>query len=273
MAAQYNFIVPRLNIVPSPSAEVSLTPYQEALFPKFRQVFDANESSPLFHLAREPQEASVAVVLENRSMKAITGLAYRWVTVDQSGRSQPRTCFGDSYMVEVYRAIAEPGSRHLITPSGKLDEALIEHVLAGGGFIRAGTGSRSLDNIVEMTFEVDFILFADGEICGSDPDRRVLELQCRKPAAEFVARQIRRAMEEHGDVEPVLSALAEIPCFGSLHHLGRGPSDPRVLWIKRYAQDYLRKVKRGDDRINWAEAGLRHLENRPALPKFYRRQQ
>ena len=266
--------MPRLKIVPSPSAEVALTPYDGTAFPKFQQLFDVHAASaPLARLAREPQEASVAVVLENRSIKAITGLAYRWVTVDQSGRSQPRTVFSDSYMVDVYRAVAEPGSRHLVTPSGMLDEALIQHVLGGGGFIRVGTGPRSLENFVEMTFEIDFILFADGEISGSDPDRRAVGLQCRKPAAEFVANQIRRAMEEHRDVEPVLSALAEIPCLGSLHHLGRGLNDPRVLWIKHYAQDYLRKVKRGDTRINWAEAGLRHLESRPALPKFYRHQQ
>lgn len=273
MAAQYNFVVPRLKIVPSPSADVRLTPYDAAAFPRFRQVFDANESSPLFHLARDPEEASVAVVLENRSARAITALGYRWVAINQSGRSQPRTCFSDSYMVDAYRAVAEPGARHLITPSSMLDEALIEHVLGGGGFIGGRTGPRSLDNIVEMTFEIDFILFADGKISGADLDRRALELQCRKPAAEFVAKQIRRAMQEHRDVEPVLSALAEIPCFGSLRRLGRGPNDPRVLWIKYYAQDYLRNVKRGDDGINWAEVGLRHLENRPTLPKFYRRQE
>jgi len=213
------------------------------------------------------------VVLENRSVKAITGLAYRWVTVDQSGRSQPRTVFSDSYMVDVYQAVAEPGSRLLITPSGMLHETLIDHVLGGGGFIGVRTGLRSLENFAEITFAIDFILFADGEISGSDPDRRTIELQCRKPAAEFVAKQIRRAMEENRDAEPVLSALAEIPCLGSLHHLGRGQNDPRVLWIKHYAQDYLRKVKRDDGPIKWAEAGLRHLENRPALPKFYRRQQ
>ena len=265
--------MPRLNIVPSPATEVALTPYDGAAFPKFRQVFDANESSPLSRLAREPQEASVTVVLENRSVKAITGLAYRWVTVDQSGRSQPRSVFSDSYMVDVYRAVAEPGSRLLVTPSGMLHEALIDHVLGGGGCIGAGTRPRPLDNIAEVTFEIDFILFADGEISGADPDRRAIELQCRKPAAEFVAKQIRRAMEEHRDVEPVLSALAEIPSLGSLHHLGRGRNDPTVLWIKHYAQDYLRHVKRNNDRINWAEARLRSLENRPTLPKFYRRQQ
>ena len=263
--------MPHLKIVPSPNGDVCLTPYDPAAFPKFQQIFDVNESSPLYQLARQAQEASVAVVLENRSAKAITGLSYRWITLDESGHSQARTCFADSYMVDVYRAVAEAGSRHLMTPSGMLDESLIEHVLAGGGYIGAGVEARSVDRVVEMTFEIDLILFADGEICGSDPDRQAIQLQCRKPAAEFVANQIRRAIEEHRNVEPVLSALAEIPCLGSLHYLGRGLSDPRVLWIKHYAKDYLAHAKRNDERINWAEVRLRHLENRPALPKFYRR--
>ena len=66
----------RLNIAPSPSAEVVLTRYEEAAFPKFAQVFEAvSKSSPLRHLAREAWEASTAIVLENRSDKAIYCLA------------------------------------------------------------------------------------------------------------------------------------------------------------------------------------------------------
>jgi hypothetical protein len=263
-----------MNILPSPSAEVGLRPYDGAVFPTFRQVFDAlSESSPLIRLAPNPEEASVAIVLENRSLKAITGLSYRWVSIDESSERQTQNCFSDSYEVDVYRAIAKPGSRHLITPSRMLEEALIEHVLGGRGFISAGITSHPLRKIVEVTFEIDLILFEDGELSGPDTNRHAMELQCRKPAAEFVATQIRRARDEGREVEPVLSALAEIPCLGSLRHLERGHSDPRVLWIKHYAQDYLHHMHRKTEGVDWAEARLRSLENRPTLPKFYRRRQ
>jgi hypothetical protein len=113
-----------------------------------------------------------------------------------------------------------------------LDEALIDHVAGGGGLmgtVFSRSKSRSLDQAAEMTFEINLILFADGEISGQAPDRKAMELQCRKPAAEFVAKQIRRAQDEGRDVEPVLSALAEIPCLG---RLGGARGDPRVLWAR-----------------------------------------
>lgn len=260
----------RLIIVPSPTDEVGLIPYHGEAFPKFRQVFDVHAESRLKHLAREPDEEPFAFVFVNRSKRVITAMSYRWVTVDQSGERRTRTCSSDSYMVDVYRPVAEPGSRHLVTPSGMLDEALIDHVLAGGGFMGIGSRLRPLGNVVEMTFEIDLILFEDGEISGLDPNRHAIELMCRKPAAEFVAKQIRRARDEGRDVEPVLSALAEIPCLG---RLGKPQGDPRVLWIRHYARDYLRHMDRKTDGVDWAEARLRHLENRPTLPKFYRRQE
>jgi len=96
-----------------------------------------------------------------------------------------------------------------------------------------------------------------------------MELRSRKPAAEFVAKQIRRARAEGRDVEPVLPALAEIPCFGRLGHV---QGDPLVHWTRHYARNYRLQMhlKTGD--LDWAEASLLHLENRPTLPKLYRRQ-
>lgn len=262
----------RLNIAPSPSAEVALCRYDEVAHPKFRYLFEASSDSRLTYLARDPEEASVAVVLENRSDKAITGLRYRWVLTDAAGNQRTHTVSSDSYLVDVFRAVAEPGSRRLISPSGSVDEALIDHVLAGGGIMGASCRSEpSSAEIVERTFEIDFVLFADGEIVGLDSDRFAAELQCRKPAAEFVAKQIRTASAEGRDVTPVLSALSEIPYLG---RLGHKQGDPRVHWTKRYARDYLRAMRHQNQApFDMREATLRHLENRPSLPKFYRRTQ
>jgi hypothetical protein len=75
-------------------------------------------------------------------------------------------------------------------------------------------------------------------------------------------------MAEGRDVTPVLKALAEIPCHGALGH---AQSDPLVQWTRYYAEEYLRSGARKIGETDWGEAMLRHLENRPALPKFYRR--
>ena len=266
-------LVLQFNIHPSPSPDVVVAQYDEVAFSKFRPLFEnPPESSPLHHLTLDPKEAGVAVVLENRSQKAITALRYRLVITDESGKQRTHTHSGDSYKTDVYRPIVEPGSSQVITPSGSVSEASIDRVLSGGGlvYVKMGGLERSLDTVVEMTFEIDFVLFEDGEFAGPDPDRYGLELQFRKPAAEFVARQIRLAMAEQRDVTPVLSALAEIPCIGGL---GRVQGDSLVHWTKHYAQEYLRAMSRQTGTFDRREAQLRHLENCPTLPKFYRRPQ
>jgi hypothetical protein len=230
--------VVRANIHPSPSPDVLVAQYSELAFPKFRPLFEnLPESSPLHPLALDPKEAPFAVVLENQSAKAITALRYRFVMTENSGKQRTHTLSGDSYKVDVYRPIVEPRSRQVIAPSGSVNEALMDHVLAGSGLVKMTVSGRPLDAVVEMTFEIDFVLFEDGEIAGSDPDRYGLELQFRKPGAEFIAKQIRLAMAEQRDATPVLSALAEIPCIGGL---GRVQGDALVHWSKHYAQEYLR---------------------------------
>ena len=51
-------------------------------------------------------------------------------------------------------------------------------------------------------------------MAGPETNRFAAELLCRKPAAEFVARQIRSAQADGRDVTPVLSALDKIPSAG-----------------------------------------------------------
>lgn len=248
--------MPHLTIIDSPCPEVRLVPYNANEFPKFQQLFEkaADPNSPLRHLAPDPVEADVALVLENLSDRAITALRYRWLNADESGKVRPRTCTSDSYMVDVFRPVVAPHSRQLITPSSMVNESIIDHVQKGGGFIGAGVGMSAQRFISDTNFELDLVLFDDGEICGPDRDRFAGELQCRKPAAEFVAKEVRLAEAEGRYPAPVLNALASVP------HLG---DDPLAHWTQHYAKQYLRRP---------GEATLRHLENRPVLPKFYRKQ-
>ncbi len=142
--------------------------------------------------------------------------------------------------------------------------------LSGGGLVGSkGSSSRPfLENVAELTFEIDLVLFDDGEIAGPDPEKYALELNCRKPAAEFVARQIRLADAEGRDVTPVLSALGELPNF---LYPGYGKHSSQIYWIRHYASDFLRRLQHQIGGVNAHEAGLRHMENRPTLPKFYRK--
>jgi len=265
--------VPRLHVIPSPCPDVVITPFDEARHPAFKEIFESqSEDSRLRHFVRDPAEIPLTLVLDNRSEKAITGLSYRWRKLDGAGKIYNHTASSDSYFVDVFRAIAEPGSRHLIGPSGSLDEAMLDHVLAGGSCIhgRISSSYRPQAEIVEVTFEIDLVVFADGEIAGPDPDRFAALLQCRKRAAEFVARQVRLADAEGRDAIPVISALAEFPHLG---RPGHGQYDPLVHMTVEFAREYLRRVQHEIGGRDMREVELRRLENRPELPKFYRRQE
>jgi hypothetical protein len=265
--------VRQLNVVPSPSSQVVITPFDAALFPNFKPLFvTQSEDSPLRYFARDPAEIPFTLVLENRSEKAITGLRYRWRKLDASGKIRNHTISSDSYLIDVFRPVAAPRSCHLIGPSGSLDEAMLDHAQAGGGFIggKIGATIRPLPAVVEVIFEIDLIVFEDGEIAGPDPDRFAAELQCRKRAAEFIARQVRLADAEGRDATLVISALAEIPHIG---RAGHGPYDPMVHMIMTFAREYLRRVQHKIGELDIDKVALRQLENRPELPKFYRRQQ
>jgi hypothetical protein len=151
---------------------------------------------------------------------------------------------------------------------------MIDHVASGGGFVGGGGGVRRFPyETAELTFQIDFILFEDGEICGPDPGNYAPSLLFRKRAAEYVAKQIRLAQNENRDVTPVLSALAEIPHLGSLH---RAQGDRLVQWTQYYARHCLHSMRsetshdRGVDRL---QIWVRHLENLPEVPNFYRRGQ
>jgi hypothetical protein len=263
----------RFNILPSPTSSIVLHRYEKALFPVFNQLFEnPSPSSPVRHLARDPEEALAAVILENHSEKPITAWRFRWQFTNVSGQQRAGTISGDCYAVDVFRPIADPASRHLIAPSACVSEAFLNHLLSGGGFvggsIRSIGRAHTLSNLTEVTFEIHLVVFVDGEIAGPDPDHFAAELQGRKRAAEFVAKQIRMAQVEGRDVTPVLSALAEAPSLGSL---GRPQGDPLFHSVRYYASDYLRHMHRKIGNLDMAEAKLRHLEHRPTLPDFYRR--
>lgn len=260
----------RFDILPSPTAAIVLNRYEKHLFPIFDEVFETpSPSAPIFHIARALQEAAVAVVLQNRADKAITAWRFRWQLTDSFGNQRPMTMSGDSYSVDVFRPVAEPASWHLVTPSGCVSEALLEHMRSGGGLMGVSVGTTpSFSDLAQVTFEIHLIVFIDGEIAGPDPDHFAAELQGRKPAAEFVAKQIRMAQAEGRDATPVLTALIEAPGLGKP---GGPQGDPLFHSVRHYARDYLRNMHRKIGDLNPAEARLHHLENRPELPKFYRR--
>ena len=246
----------QLTIVASPSPDIVLRHYDPALFPKFRVVFeDPEPGSPLGFLVCPPEEAQTAVVLENLSARDITALRHGWMIKREDGSENRRTISADSYAVDVYHPVLRAADRTLITWSRTVGESLLDHLRGGGGLMGAGASHRPLGGIVaSLQFEIDFVLFADGEIAGPDRERFGDELRCRKPAAEFVAKQIRLAQSESRDVKPVLSAIRDMP---RLSRLRGAHGDPLVHWIQYYAREYLGSMGRKIGSVDMPEAELR----------------
>jgi hypothetical protein len=63
---------------------------------------------------------------------------------DSNGKIRTHTGGGDSYQVDVYRPVALPQSKRLLSVSGRLDidHSLYDHVLAGGGVMGTGGVDR-----------------------------------------------------------------------------------------------------------------------------------
>ena len=261
----------RFTITPSPSEEVVLTPYDKNAYPKFAQLFEPmDESSRLRLLAIDPKQAATAIIVENRSARAITGLRLRWEIRNISGRNSRSILVKDSYVSGPIKPVTEPRSLLLVTQSGYLEEGLIEQVRTGtGGWITGWCEETSpSDEATDVVFQIDLLLFADGEISGPDPDKYAQELRCRKPAADFVIKQIRMAKSEGRDANPVLNALAEAPSLGMV---GSAQGDPYVHWTKLFARQCLRHMKRSNG-TDTLESYLRYLENHTAPPTFFRRE-
>jgi hypothetical protein len=256
----------RVNILPSPSANIALRHYREGDREAFHFLSDASPgNSTLQHIADRSDNFSTEVIFENRSEKEITALRYCWSMRDSNGKVRTHTVGSDSYKVDVYRPVALPQSKQLLSVSGRLDidQSLYDHVFAGGGVMGGGAsaGGPISDAAEEVTFQIELVVFEDGEIAGPDPSHYAAELQGRKRAAEYVANHVRLAKMEGRDPTPVVTALRDMP------HLR---SDILAHLVCEYARTYLRHSSMRTGLVDRTEGALKHLENRPNLPKFYR---
>jgi hypothetical protein len=55
-----------------------------------------------------------------------------------------------------------------------------------------------------------------------------------------------------------------------LGRLGKAQGDPLVHWAQHCARQYLQGMRQESEHFDMREARLRHFENRPTLPRFYR---
>ena len=183
----------RFNIIPSPTSAVVLNRYEKSLFPEFATLFETPAPSfPLRHFARDPQEASIALILENRSENPITAWRFKWQMIDASGQSRSSTSSSDSYAVDIFRPVALPGSRHLITPSGSVSQASLNLILAGSGFVTCPAPQTALSltsSNSRLKFSCDFLRHMHHKIGNLDmAEAKLRHLESRPTLPDFYRR-------------------------------------------------------------------------------------
>jgi hypothetical protein len=249
-----------LEITKSPHPAIVVSAYDPNRFPKFDVIFDPSESDPPLRFLKLPQKkAHTAVVIENVADRDVTALRYRWLMTGVDGKVRTHTVSSDSYYTQ-YQPVLKRGDRKLVSGSLAVDESLIDHLLKGGGAVGGGIGMGGGDReemLRALRFEIDTLVFEDGELAGEDTAKYAAELQCRKRSAEFVVRQIHLAKAEGRDVAPVLSALREAPYLRD---------DFLADWTQQFASQLLSSMTHTQ---MW-DARMRHLQNLPTLPRFYR---
>lgn len=243
----------QFTVNPSLSPEVYLSRYDPDRHPKFRRRAEPESGSSRGGFASDPEETRYAMVLENRSARSIIALQYGW-RLTREGGPEHRS------IVKSWEKI-KPGARHLLGSSRTVAESLFDEGEPGnasgwGGGSSGRSSELFLDDEAEITFALDVMIFADGEVAGLDPDNYVEQLECQELAFQFVTRQVRLAEKENRDVTPVLSALKQMP-------LSFAQCDPCAHMIKSLAAHVL--AARVRERI------VQGLEEADILPKFYRR--
>src|SRR4051812_1362111 len=163
--------------------EVLLTKFDPVRFPKFAALFDPDAfEGRLKMFTLRPDWASWSLVLENSSDRDITALRYQWKFTSADGQMRTSRTSSDSYFV-AYQPILKAHDRMLISYKASYAESVLDHVLSGGGCIGGGISGGGRDpseDALAVNFEIDMLLFADGEIAGKDEGKFAAELVYRK---------------------------------------------------------------------------------------------
>jgi hypothetical protein len=237
---------PNVNVrfAPSPTPYITITPANADNLPGFD-----NSAVSKFHPA--------AFILTNQSGRAIVGLAVRWVYVDQNGRQGLLTHQSDSFSKANANAVISPRARLLVAPGVFLPESLAQSPHIGPPLEALdGRPVPDMATALEITVQIDSIIFEDGQVVGPNNSKLDAQIQGRNIAAGELAKQIRNA-QSRGE-EPT-STLRQI-----LENAKEAPTD-RSDYISSWKLKHSRRLLNSPV----FEKRLTELENMPAPPKFY----
>jgi hypothetical protein len=194
--------------------------------------------------------------LENNSNRGIVGIATTWAVTGKDGSTHMKRFTADSFLLDNRRPVLEAHHRMLVGPRMWVPQELIERYAASPYFARVQ--NANLERILEeftraaaVRVEIDSVIFADGEVVGSNRTRFDSEITRRKAASETVL----AALDAAGpDWVAQKSALLRIISERI------APSENSVVWQHRFAQQLLQARD-----VSGVADYLRHLPDPPVF--------
>ena len=220
---------PVATIVPFSEAGVTFQKYDPAISPNLAELAAANPDAARL--------LPYAGILTNATNKRITAVTVLWCPSGTPARTAPGDCLTliQDGLYIVQQAVAEPGSKILITPANLWREESL-----GNGYISVSTTAlRGQAEFLEANpggrVELDVVIFDDGLIIGPDQSETVAGIKARKAAAEAVSKATLEALDRGEDPASRLEAFVRRP--------GR-PRTPTLRW----SDSMVRMILRSPDR-------------------------
>jgi hypothetical protein len=198
---------------------VLVTPYDSSVHSAFADLLSRPESSHI---------ADVAVVVANRSSRAIDGLVLQWIVRnEETGQDVPNTIPIDRFIRDNGEAIVYQGAQVLVTPTGYITDAQTSGHFITSALMSKRVVDKWLATKAPVRVVLDSVIWDDGAVDGPDTFRIIEWVRTR----HSVAREIASAVQEHrgnpAAIEKVLSRMVQ--AAGK----ARSPYDQRAHWTRR----------------------------------------
>jgi hypothetical protein len=134
---------------------------------------------------------SSAFVLQNKSGRAIIGVAINFVLTDEAGATTTRMLQSHSFIDPSFKPISSVGEAVLIVPPLTLVKEFV--MQRRGGRIFQPAPARMINMVAtakEIHAQIDVLIFGDGEILGDNHSQLQADIAGRKAAADIIVRQV-----------------------------------------------------------------------------------
>ena len=230
--------------MPVPIASgITPVPYDPSVHRLFQPTFE--------QIPNLAQLKYASVVILNTSTRGVTGLRVRWTLIDPVGMESAHVSSSHSYFFSNTAVLIPPNGLLLVVPDAFLPEVVVN------GFFGSPPPPKTVDKFRAARasrFDIEAIIFEDGEVVGQNALPLVISIQDRRIAADMVLKRAHDAIS-----------------------VGQDPAEALRTWrsggaawgspVARHRSMFVRDLLTTHD----FASGLRFLEQIPRPPKFFRK--